>query len=95
MTKAEWEATFRPVEYKWYGYTGKEMLLKWNDSPDTIWDDCWIPVKIIAEYPRYLVAEVLPHINPNRSMGKSKPYRIGVNKMNLLFKGIELKEQKW
>lgn len=93
MTPKEWKEQFHSLNYKWYGYEpGKEMLFKWNDPPCSIWKDCWLPAVVVAEYPKFIVIEVQPHKNVNQSLGMSKPYRVGVNKMNLLFKGMELRE---
>ena len=66
--------------------------MNWDDSPDPVWKDVWMPVEILEEYPTWMLAEVKQHLNPNGGFKGSKPYKIGINKMNLLFGGIKLKE---
>ena len=96
MTTQEWLAGYKTLSYKWYGYEpGKEMLLKWIDPPDPIWRDMWMPVKVLKEYPKYILVEVQPHMNVNQAFGMSKPYRIGVNKMSLLLGDYQLKEDRY
>lgn len=79
------------IIFKRYNLTGKTVKIRWNDSPDaSVWSDVWLPVKIIAEYPKFLIGEVQPHVNPNNSFGISKPYRIGLNKTAIAFGEINL-----
>ena len=77
--------------YKDYNITGEKVKVKINDSSlINIFGRNWIPVWIIAEYPKFLIAEVLPHENKH-GQGISWPYRITLNKSDLYFKEIELK----
>ncbi len=47
----------------------------------------WIPLEIVAEFPGFFLCEVLPHVNPiNKRQGfkgKSKPYKITINKLDI------------
>ena len=95
MTKVEWMNQYKTLEYKWYGYDNKDMLLKITDPVHCIWKNIWLPVKVIKEYPRWILVEVKPHINANieNSWGTAKPYRLGINKMSLLLGDYKLKEE--
>lgn len=52
----------------------------------------FIPIKILAEYPRFFVVEVTPHRNPIRSWGMSTPYRMTIDKFNLKMGEIIVKD---
>ena len=49
----------------------------WGDATDKV------PVKILAEYPQYYLAEVVPHINRIHAFGTSIPYRVTIEKWEL------------
>ncbi len=94
MTETQkWLSKFKTLQYKNYGYEGKEMLLKWSDPPHAVWENVWLPIKIIKEYPRWLLVEVQPHVNGNLSLRMSSPYRMGVNKMSLILGDYKIKER--
>ena len=77
--------------YMKYNITGNKAKVKINDNSSiNIYGKNWVPVWIIAEYPKFLIAEVLPHENTH-GYGISWPYRITLNKSDLYFKEIELK----
>lgn len=77
--------------FKTYNITGRNVKVKLNNSCDaSTWGSVWLPAKIIAEYPKFLIAEILEHRNP-RGQGMSWPYRITLNKVDLYFKDVELK----
>lgn len=76
-----------------YGLEGKQVLLRWNDSPCTeTWHGVWMPAVCLKEYKKWLLMEIQPHFNTNKNWGKSKPYRIGVGKINLMFGDFSIKE---
>ena len=79
--------------YKNFGYeNGKELKIKWNNSSDaSVWGDIWLPVKVVKEYKKFILFEVLPHNNPN-GQGTSTPYRMCANKGSIYMKGMEIKE---
>ena len=65
---------------------GQELEVVFNDPPSKLADlikGVWLPVKIVAEYPRFFVAEVLPHYNPNGNWGMSKPYKVTLDKFGI------------
>jgi hypothetical protein len=46
--------------------------------------DTKVPVKVVGEYPNFLVYEVLPHLSSNpMRCGESRPYQISVDKFYL------------
>ena len=78
--------------YRHYNITGEEMKVKFNSSFDNVlYKDIWLPVKIIAEYPKFLLVEVLSHFNPNGGYDFSIPYRRCINKMAIEFGEVEIK----
>ena len=65
-------------------FVGRKIRAMFSTNPDSsIFDGVFLPLEIIAEYPNYFVCNVLPHRNPNRSWGISKPYRMTVNKFSV------------
>lgn len=81
------------VEFKHYGLKGKRIKVKLIDSWNTIYDNVWLPCKVIEEYPKFLRVEVLPHRNPHESFDVSKPYIMCLNKANIECCGtIKVKE---
>ena len=82
------------IKYKWYNITGKTVQIKLNDSPDaSVWSGVELPAVVIAEYKKFMIVEILPHYNPNQNMGISKPYRLGINKMDIHFGHTVVKEK--
>ena len=73
--------------YKMTGLTFHIMKL---NPMDPVYKGVWIPVLIKAEYPKYLLAEVLPHQNPN-GQRVSKPYNITIHKHDLFTKQVRIK----
>lgn len=66
---------------KHYGLTGQTVRVRqksWQGSPYP-WGKMEVPVKITAEYPRFLCGTVMPHRNPF-GLGESIPYPITINK---------------
>lgn len=59
-----------------------EAMFKVNPSGD-LFDDVWLPVKVIQEYEYFWVCRVLPHRNPKHSWGISRPYIMTIDKFNL------------
>ena len=51
----------------------------------------WLPAKVIEEYERFVMVEILPHNNPN-GYDKSKPYKLTINKMNIEFRDVLIKK---
>ncbi len=80
--------------YRNQGIEGKEILVKWNCTNE-IWRNVWMPGICLKEYDEWILVEILPHKN---KMGwtKSKPYRMGISKINILFGdySIKLNEKK-
>lgn len=53
--------------------------------------DAPVPVKVIGEYQKFIVCEVLPHIaNTTQIFGESKPYRITISKFDLMKGAVKL-----
>lgn len=76
---------FNANAHRHYGLTGKTILVKWRNAPDSIWDNVWLPVKIVREYPRFLCGIVQPHKNP-KGQSVSKPYPLTMNKIAIMFR---------
>ena len=51
----------------------------------------WLPVRILQEYEKFFLCEVLPHHNPILSWGLSKPYKLCLNKMAIKLNEIKIK----
>ena len=62
-----------------FGLTGEVVRLEMMDRD---WGIQEVPVKLLAEYPTYLLGEVIPHYNPAGS-GESHPYKITISKYDL------------
>ena len=75
--------------YKTYGLTGKTVRITVRDDMFTVVPikDMTIPVKIVAEYKKFLCGIVLPHQNP-AGIYKSNPYPITIDKYKLFSKAI-------
>ena len=69
---------------KTYGLTGTtvKVKLKAGNSDAYPWQGLEVPVKIIGEYPYFLLGLVLPHRAPN-GWGESTPYRITLHKHDI------------
>ena len=80
------------LRYDRFDINGKEIKIRFRDYIDPIFNNWWIPAKVIAEYPYFLLVEILPHTNPIESLGESKPYRIALNKVSLIIgDNVEMK----
>ena len=75
---------------KTYGLVGLTVKVKKKNPLDVIWADQWIPVTIIAEYPKFLVGVVQPHKNKH-GWSESKPYTITLHKHDIATKEIKIK----
>lgn len=81
------------ITYKTYNLTGKAIRIKLNNAWDHfLYHDVWLPAHVVAEYKKFLIVEIDPHVNPNQSLGVSHPYQIGVNKMDIHFGDVEIRE---
>lgn len=69
----------------------KIEVKKRRSSVNYIWDNIWIPAKIVDIYPKYIVVEVLAHYNEKYGFGISRPYRITINTMELLLDEVEMR----
>lgn len=80
--------------YKTYGLTGKTVTVTVRDDTFTVVpiQRLPIPVRIVAEYPKFLCGIVLPHQNP-AGIYKSYPYPITIDKYKLFSKAIVMKER--
>lgn len=58
-----------------------------------ILNNIWLPAKVIKEYERFVMVEILPHNNPH-GYDKSKPYRLTINKMNIELRDVLIKKIK-
>ena len=74
-------------------YTGREVEAKFAVNPDPYLYNCYIPVKIGKEYPKWWDSTVLPHINPNESQGISKPYPMSIKKWDIKCGDVKLREK--
>ena len=79
---------FKPLEF-----TGNIKIKFYKGTPDdSLFTKFWMPAKVIADYEKFFIVEILPHLNPYRNFGKSKPYRMGINKTRLYFGEVKIKE---
>lgn len=81
--------TYAKDIYRTYDITGKVVKLTVRDDTFSVIpiQNLPIPVKIVAEYPKFLCGIVLPHQNPG-GIFKSKPYPITIHKHKLYSKTI-------
>ena len=64
-------------------YVGMTCKANFKTNPDYhVFGDVFIPVKIIAEYPKWWLTEVIPHKNPH-GQGISSPYKMTLNKWDV------------
>ena len=71
--------------FKTYGLTGQTVKIKLVDKSlkeAYPWNDTEVPVKITAEYPKFLVGTVLPHMN-HKGFGNSRPYTVTIPKFDI------------
>ena len=69
---------------KHYGLTGETVKVKQKSTVGSPlpWEGMEVTVVIIAEYPAFLIGEVLPHRHPG-GFGISQPYRVTINKHDI------------
>lgn len=66
-----------------------EIMFKTNGVSEI--NKTWIPAKVLREFERYYLVEILPHINPYHHFGISKPYKICLDKLAIMFNEIEVR----
>lgn len=71
---------FTKKMFKKFGLKGKDVSIMFKNAPDKIFDNFFMPAKVVEEYDKYFVVEIKPHYNPYICQGISRPYRFGVNK---------------
>lgn len=83
--------TNRSEIYKHYGITGEVVKIKVKDATfeRVPVQGLTIPVRIEAEYPKFLIGTVLPHYNPS-GLGKSHEWPITIDKWKLFAKVIQM-----
>ena len=81
--------TYAKDIYRTYDITGKVVKLTVRDDTFSVIpiQNLPIPVRIVAEYPKFLCGIVLPHQNP-AGIYKSYPYPITIDKYKLFSKAI-------
>lgn len=84
--------TYAKEIYKTYDITGKTVRITVRDDTFTVVPirDMTIPVKIVAEYKKFLCGIVQPHQNP-AGIYKSTPYPLTIDKYKLFSKAIIMK----
>lgn len=73
---------FKDAEYK----TGEVYTIAWKyyKEPPYPWNPKQhIPIRIINDYGRWVLCEVLPHKAEPFNFGESKPYRITIDKIDI------------
>lgn len=73
---------------------GQQVEVLFTDPPPKLSElirNVWLPIKILAEYEYFFLAEVLPHINPKQSWGISKPYRVTLDKFALSIREVKIR----
>ena len=76
-----------------FNITGEPIKIQINNDEPTVYSGEWIPAEVIAEYPKFLVINILPHKNqkPN-AMGECKGYTISVNKLAIHFREVRIRK---
>lgn len=69
--------------YRKFGLIGYEVDVKFLDAPSTMWNDFFMPARIIDEHEKYITIEILPHKNPYDHLAMSKPYTMCINKYRI------------
>ena len=78
--------------YKDYDLTGKFIDVKLNDAFDKkLYAGIWLPCYCVKEYEKFLIIEVLPHVNKNFSQGESYLYMMTINKPDIYFRNVEIR----
>lgn len=81
--------------YTNYDIVGETVEVKLKSGYDSYLKDIWLPARAIAEYPKFIIFEILPHNNPN-GYGTSKPYTITVHKIKLAFGEVRIRRtSRW
>ena len=71
---------------------GMVCSAKFSTNPDNgIFNDAWLPIRIVAEHKYWWDVEVLEHENPIFRWGLSKPYPMSINKHALKVGEIKIK----
>ena len=73
-----------------YNLTGLTVNVLKRNPNNVVWRDIFIPVTIVAEYPKFLVGVVQPHRN-REGFKDSIPYTITLNKHDISIKEIIIK----
>ena len=74
---------------------GQELEVQFIDPPSKLVDlfkGVWLPIKVVAEYPRFFVAEVLPHYNPKGNWGMSRPYKVTLDKFGIRVGEVKVRD---
>ena len=62
-------------------------------NPDSaVFDNVFLPIKVLKEYDNWFLCEVIPHRNPRHSYGISKPYKVTIDKYDLSHGVVVVKE---
>lgn len=69
--------------FKKFGLAGKDVSVMFKEAPDVIFENFFMPAKILEEYDKYFLLEIQPHYNPHTHQGKSRSYNVCVSKTNL------------
>lgn len=65
-------------------YEGMTLEARFENAPDSVWYNYFIPIRIEKEFPTWFLCTVLPHVSKDpRKMGMSSPYRMTINKHSL------------
>lgn len=84
--------------YDDYGLTGQKVIVTAKSGCDYQGTRCWadvgdVPMKVIKEYPRYILMEVQPHMNPE-GFAMSGKYRTCINKADLYTGAIRINHKR-
>lgn len=75
------------TRYSRYPNADNGSAYPWGSRIDTV------PIRILYEYRHYYVAEVLPHANPVCAWEVSKPYRITIDKFDIIKEWFKVYER--
>ena len=63
---------------------GEKYRVLFNVNPDAeLFSNYYLPVEVWKDYPQFIICKVIPHHNPVRNLGISKPYTMTINKIGI------------
>ena len=70
----------------------KIRAMFWENPDNSTWGNVYLPLKVLQEYKRFFVCEVLSHRNPHLSFGPSRSYPMTINKIAMKMGEVVVRE---